>query len=193
MKKKCRLRLGLFSAVMLGAAAVSMPRYFPALIGAAAIHETGHILAAHLLKLPMREFKLGLFGASLTPESALFSYTDEIILCLFGPMFNFLSVPAAVCLFKASPFSAFVLSSVLLGTVNLLPISGFDGGRILSAFLSMLLPPRAVVKIIGAASFVFLFSLWCISLYLMIRAGASLPLFVFSASAFAKIFITETT
>lgn len=189
MKTKCKLKIGFFAVIMLLSLAVSAPHYFPALICSVTVHELGHIVMARILKIPMYELKLGIFGASLMPTNTLFSYTDEILLCLFGPLFNLISVPIAICVFKISVSSVFVMSSLCLAFLNLLPISGFDGGRMLSALLHRLLSPRTAQIVSKFISFIFIFSLWCFSLYLILRIGASLTLFVFSVSVFAKIFL----
>lgn len=191
MKSKCKFKLGFFAVLMLASLAVSAPHYFPALICSVVIHESGHLVMARLLKIPMYELKLGIFGASLVPSNTLFSYTDEILLCLFGPLFNFLSVPMAFYFFKIPVSSMFTLSSLALGFLNLLPISGFDGGRIISAILHRLLCADLARRIARVISFVFIFSLWCVSVYFIMRVGASLSLFVFSVSVFAKIFIPD--
>lgn len=191
MKTKCKLKLGFFAVLMLVSLAVSAPRYFPALICSVTIHEFGHIIMARILGIPMYELKLGIFGAALMPSNTLFSYTDEILLCLFGPLFNFLSVPIAFYLFKIPPSSMFVISSLALGFLNLLPISGFDGGRIASAVFHRLFCEDTARRLTKTVSFIFIFSLWCLSLYLLMRVGASLTMFVFSVSTFAKIFIPD--
>jgi len=192
MKTKLKIKLGFFAILLLGALAISSPHYFPALICSVTVHELGHIFMAKIRKIPLKELKLGICGAYLLPESKLFSYADEIILCLGGPTFNFISVLIAVCLFKFAPSSLFVSSSLALGFINLLPIQGFDGGRIASAFLHRFLSPHIAHGLVKLSSFVFIFSLWTLSLYLLMKVGSSLTLFVFSVSMFVKIFLPDT-
>ena len=128
------------------------------------------------------------------PDSDLFSYNREILLCLAGPATNFLCVFIGLHTFGAFPsdfYQYFIFASAALGILNLLPIQGFDGGRILHALLSKHLEPRVVGAWISALSFLFIFLLWSISLYLLIRTASSLSLFIFSLSLFARIFIPE--
>jgi hypothetical protein len=40
-------------------------------------------------------------------------------------------------------------------------------------------------------SFIFIFTLWCISVYLLLKISASLSMFIFSVSIFCKIFLPE--
>ncbi len=159
----------------------------------ALIHETGHIVAARFCHIRLQECKLGIYGAGLMPESGLFSYKKEMLLCLFGPLFNLLSV--AVCLLlrrTTSQFSQyFIVSSLSMGLLNLLPICDFDGGRILHSLLCFKLTPDLVTRIIRILSFFCVFILWCFSVYLLLRASSSLSLFIFSLSLFFKIFLSE--
>ena len=140
-------------------------------------------------EIKLKEMKLGVFGASLFTEDQLFTYTDEILLCIGGPVANFISVVFCLTLNKAS--SMFAMSSVMLGGLNMLPIQGFDGGRILSSMLSLRLSPKTVSVVCRLISFFLLFCLWCISVYFLIRYTATLSLFVFSVSMFSKIFMSE--
>ena len=55
---------------------------------AAFIHEMGHLLAASLCNVPIRELKLDIFGASLTPTHAFRSYKKEMVLAAGGPLVN---------------------------------------------------------------------------------------------------------
>lgn len=187
---KIKYKVGFFAVLMLVTLIVTSPRYFPALICSVTIHELGHILAAKIKNIRLSELKLGILGASLFPKDQLFSYGDEIFLCLGGPLMNFVSVAVCIVL-RVSPSSFFLMSSLALGTLNMLPIHGFDGGRILSAFLHMRLSPQNARRIAKVVSFVFLFSLWCVSVYFLLRRAATLSLFVFSVSVFVKIFISE--
>lgn len=189
MKNKLKIRLSFFAVLLLLSLALTAPHYLPALLLTATLHEFGHLTIAKMRKIRIGDLRLGVFGASMTPSGMLFSYTDEILLCLGGPLFNFISALVAVNLFGFSPTSLFVSSSAALGTVNMLPVTGLDGGRILSALLHRFLSPTTARTVTGTISFVLIFTLWCISLYILMRVGASLSVFVFSAALFAKIFI----
>ncbi len=166
------------------------PHYLPYLAAAVAIHESGHILAARLCGIRLRELRLGLLGASLCPEGALFSYKKEIVLCLAGPMASLLSAALAFHLFALDGDGMFFLSSLALGTLNLLPVKDFDGGRTLYALCCLAATERAAARILKISSFAVLFLLWSFSLYLLLRVGSSLSLFVFCLCVFAKIFIS---
>lgn len=160
---------------------------------AAILHEIGHVVAARICDIPLKEMKLGIFGAAITPDSNLCSYKKEIFLAISGPLVNILSV--LLCLRMTantnSFISMFVVSSLFLGILNLLPIDDFDGGRILKCCLLLKLPPNRVAKICDLISFLLIFFLWIFSAYLLLRLSASLSLFTFSISLFCKTFISR--
>ena len=163
MQKKLKIKIGFFSLLLFLILVLTRPDYFTALFIAVSIHELGHLVGARLCKIPLKELKLGIFGAGLTPSNSLISYKKEIILCFFGPLANFFTV--FICfVFKikiTSPvFYNFLLSSFALGTVNLLPIESFDGGRILSALLFLFISQDRARRIVSVISLIFIFSLW---------------------------------
>ena len=194
MKTRYKIRLGFFAILMLTTLWFTSPHYFPALIASVAIHEAGHLFMAKACNIPIQELQLDIFGASITPINIFYSYKKEILLCLGGPLSNFFSV---IIIFfipcVSQTLQNFMVSSFALGLINMLPIIGFDGGRIFSDIMNMIIQPHVTYKIMKAISFIFIFSLWCFSVYLMLKVTASLTMFVFSASLFAKILLPQTT
>lgn len=191
MRVKAKIKMSLMMILLFAALAATGGTYFPALLLSVAIHESGHIVLARLRKIELGELKLGIFGAALMPTGMLFSYADEILLCLGGPLFNFLSVAIAMLIFAIPSSSLFIHASLALGFLNMLPIIGFDGGRILSVVLEKHFSLGVAISVMKKISFVLIFSLWVFSLYVIMRAGASVSIFIFSASMFARIFLQE--
>ena len=187
---KCKLKIGFFAVLMLLTLAFTSAEYFPALVGSVSIHELGHIIAAKIRHIKLSEMKLSIFGASLHTQKQLFSYADEIILCIGGPLANLLSV--VVCILIGKTQSLFFMSSIALGTLNMFPIHGFDGGRILSAFLSIYFSPKTTVILCKIISFTILLIMWCVSVYFLLRSSATMTMFIFSIFMFGKIFISDS-
>jgi stage IV sporulation protein FB len=164
---------------------------------AAFIHEIGHIIAAKILKIKLKEMKFDFLGARLVVSENTLSYPKEIVLCVFGPLFNFLS---AITVYIVSfiygiediKTKFFIFASLSLGILNLLPIRTFDGGRIVESLLCYTLSPSVSKKIVDVLSFTMILLLWCISVYFLLIYSSSLSLFVFSISLFFALFITET-
>ena len=159
----------------------------------ATLHEAGHIAAAKFRGVSFCRLNVGILGARLSASTGVCSYKDEIVICAAGPAVNFICAAVGEALrglynFESEAYSLFFLSSLCLGILNLLPIKSFDGGRILSSLLSHIFGISAAEKALGVLSFLSLFALWSISLYLLLKTAASLSLFVFSLSLFASLF-----
>ncbi len=191
-----KIKISFFAIMMLFSLIISGAYYAIIPISAAFLHELGHIFAARARKVELKNFDVGIFGARLTIGGSICSYADEMIVCASGPLVNL--ILAGICIFATlaygidcDAFELFIISSLCLGILNLLPIRSFDGGRILGAALSQAFNERIADTAVTALSFLSLFILWCISLYLILRTSASLSLFVFSISLFANIFIEK--
>ncbi|MBQ7336033.1 MAG: site-2 protease family protein [Clostridia bacterium] len=159
---------------------------------AALLHESGHMLAAKCLHIPLRHLRMDLLGARLEVCGRMLSYSEEWLLCAAGPFSSLCFAALASPLWKISSLAiAFSCASVLLGALNLLPIRTFDGGRMLECFLSMFSGPRTVRRVMLCCSFMFLFLLWAVAVYFLLRAGDGLSLFFFSMSLFSRFFEKE--
>lgn len=161
-------------------------------ISAALIHECGHLIAAFALKIKIRSMRLGVFGASIETNMLCCSYGKEAILALCGPLFNLVSAGAIYLCFGTdhSHSVLFIISSLLLALLNLLPAGSFDGGRIFSSLLNSALSHRAASRISETVSFFVFFALWSASVYFILKTGAYLSLFIFSCSLFTRLFIS---
>ena len=165
------------------------------LLGAAALHECGHLLATRIFGIPLASLHISVLGARLELRDPLLSYRREWLLCAAGPIFSFLCGGIATWLAEYGILSEelrlFAMISLALGTVNLLPIGWLDGGRMFRAMCQQILPQQVAEGVLKLVSFVFFLALWMTSLYLLLRAGNSLTLFVFSFSLFLRFFLSE--
>lgn len=109
--------------------------FFPFLT-AALLHEAGHLVVLHCLGVRIDRLRLSGQGAILFTEPL--SYQRELLAALGGPCVNFL-----LLLFFARRLPIFALVNLCLLAFNLLPVYPLDGGRILRALLSLLLPTAA--------------------------------------------------
>lgn len=170
---------------------LTTPTRIPLLtLTAIVIHEVGHLAAAHLLHMKPSGAAADTVGVRLIFNGPPPSYGKEMLLSAAGPLANLVSLALSLAL--GSKIHAFFPSvSLALALLNLLPIEGFDGGRITHCLLSLLLPPHKADRILDLLSFLFLFTLWCISVYLMMRVGNQLSLFFFSTAIFFRIFLQK--
>lgn len=207
-----KIKLGLGAVLMLTVMLVSdRGDVLGIYIFAALLHEMGHLVAAKLLNIEIREIRLDFSGARICTDDSLISYKKELLLSCAGPAVNiiaFLLICASFALGHSSlnelwtcasefvsadaltiegAIGFFALCSVLQGAVNLLPVRTFDGGRILVCALSMLFGDRAAESAVGITSAVSAFVLWTVALYLMLRISSGLGIYVFAACIFAGI------
>lgn len=159
---------------------------------AALLHECGHILAARALKIPLRRLRIDLLGARLEVSGRLLSFVEEWLLAAAGPLTSLVCAALAFPLWDALPISVpFSCASLLLGILNLLPIKSFDGGRMLEAFLLSFGREGCARQILKGSSFLFLFLLWAIAVYFLLRANDGLSLLCFSMSLLTRFFENE--
>ena len=178
-------------------------------LAAALWHEVGHLLAAKILRVRISEIRLGFSGARIVTDERLTSYKSELLLSLAGPLANVVGCGTAVGVFCAfgegiegaaasaeaflnSPrvdilgiLAFFALSSVIQAILNLLPVKTFDGGRILYCATANLIGEGAGERILTVTTAFSALILWIIALYLMIKIGGGLGIYVFAACVFA--------
>lgn len=192
---KIKLRISIFGMLMLLILIFGDNRVYSVIaLSAAAVHEVGHIIAAKLLGIKFKTLSLNLFGARLGLATPLYSYKKEFLLCAAGPCINLVTGDIALCLyhlcFHDEHILFFAVASFFLAILNLLPIKSFDGGHMLLCFTAPTFGLYTAEKLLAVLSFISVLILWTISLYLMLRVGSSLALFVFSSALFAELFLT---
>lgn len=160
---------------------------------AAFFHECGHLLAARLMHIPLRQLRLDFLGARMEVSGRMLSYSEEWLLCAAGPLTSLGSAALAACFWQRLPQAqTFSCASLVLGILNLLPIRTFDGGRMLDATLSHLFGARTALFALRLCSFLFLFLLWSTAVYFLLRAEDGLSLLCFSMSLLFRFFDGET-
>ena len=189
--KKTKIKFGFFSLMLIIAFFVTGNKYTFICIFAAVLHELGHIAAACLLDVGISEFTFGALGARLLLSDKVYSYRQEIILSAAGPISNVIFALLAYVLLDGEKPEIFITFSLFLAILNLLPIRTFDGGRIFECILLHFLPIPLSKLIIDISSFIFIFFLWSVSIYFLLIHASTLNLFVFSASLFSSLFISE--
>ena len=142
--------------------AFSRSLFFAASLLAALFHECGHLLAARLLGIRIALLELDLGGARLYPARIIRSYRAEGLLAAAGPFFSLLL--ALLLTGRSSPLAAALRAATLsLALFNLLPIEGFDGGRMLCALLASFLPEEGVRSLLSITSYAVLLLLFSLS------------------------------
>jgi len=161
-------------------------------LAAAMLHEGGHILAAAMMHVPLSVLRMDFLGARLDVSGRVLSYGEEWLLCAAGPVTSLLCSLALSPLWRISSYAvAFSCASLILGLLNLLPIRTFDGGRMLESCLLSFCGEATARSVLRACTFLFLFLIWAVAVYLLLRAGDGLSLLFFSMSLFSRFFEGE--
>ncbi len=213
-EKKKGVRIGLGGLLMLAAMAISdRADVLLVYLLAALLHELGHLLAAKRMRIPLKGIELGFSGVRICVEKGLTGYADEFLMALWGPMASLLAAYAAFLLsltagisreqllssaaaFLESGLAAesgpagimgfFMLASLLQAYSNLLPVNGFDGGRLLFCALACFFDESRAERVTAILSALSAFVLWTAALYLMLRIAAGLAVYIFAACIFAS-------
>ena len=163
----------------------------PATLLCAALHECGHLLAARLLGIRLRLLELDVPGARLVPRAALPSYRAEGLLAAAGPLTSLLLALLALPHAASTLGGAILAAALSQALFNLLPIRGFDGGRVLHALLCPRLGQIAAGRALALSSYAAILLLFSLASCLLLRLGASFMLALLCASLFAKVFLIE--
>jgi membrane-associated protease RseP (regulator of RpoE activity) len=153
-----------------------LPTFFATLL-----HEWGHIimLLSSRCKIDKILFKV---GSVAVEGNFVLPKVKECIMLLAGSGINFLFFGICYALFLSTSSTLclnFGLVSLVVGTVNLLPINGLDGGNILIIFLERFLGEKnteQVSKVVGlvCCSVIILFGIY---LFVLQKKNPSLIIF----------------
>lgn len=163
------------------------------LLAAIALHGLGHLTAARLCGMRATGIRPTPTGLRLfLSEHDFPTYESELLIALGGPLGNLLGNVPLILVQARLPSDALrevVALSLFLGCWNLLPIEGFDGGRALRCLLlrhhgKRTLTPDAVDRLLRITSGACFLGLWLLSVYLVLRTGRALSLFLFCLQLF---------
>ncbi len=174
----------------------------------AVLHEIGHLAAARARDIEIKQIRIDISGARICTEQGAGSYTDEFILCMAGPLVNVIIVVVGALIIKLRGIEAeqlacamerfmtdgepnrmgiaafFVTCAAVQGMVNLLPIRTLDGGRMLYCLTAKIFSQAAAERILGVTGALCAFAIWTVALFLMLKIGAGLGIYVFCACLF---------
>jgi Zn-dependent protease len=111
---------------------------------AAIIHEAGHLIAMSFCDIPVKSVTFYGAGISIdTKHSRDFLPCSTDLFILFaGAALNFAVCAYCAIFFENAAIKLFGAINLVIGLFNLLPLSRFDGGRIISALTRALCSPE---------------------------------------------------
>lgn len=135
------------------------------------LHELSHSFVANKLGYSLNKFYLMPYGAGLSFNQNFTDEKDEILIASAGPLFSFALALFFTAFWWIAPQTYvytqhFVWANLITGIINLCPAYPLDGGRILTAFLTLKTHNRKQALWV---SFVFnyLFSLLLFTLFVL--------------------------
>ena len=169
--------ISLFICAALGQ--IEFPLQF---LSAVAVHEGGHILIAALLGIRMTEFRSSGLGFNIKYNFINCEILKEAAVILGGSLCGILSA----ALLYATPFAeskggmSFILISLTLSALNLMPVRSLDGGELISSLLNYYMLPDRAYKITHLLSLIFSLTFWFITVCIQMRIGANLSMLMMS-------------
>lgn len=161
------------------------------ILGAAAVHELGHITVLLLYGAPLKQLKIGLLGALLTADRSGISYGQELLALLAGPLVNLICAAVLIAPARSAPgLYSIIGANVALGIFNLLPIRPLDGGRVLELLVTWKFGPLTGERIAAVTGIVFAGGLGGFLIWLMQMSGGNLWL-IPPAVGLLSVFIRE--
>lgn len=135
--KDIKIKISFPFVSMIALALVSKPNsYYLLSILAAFFHETGHFIAMYFCKGRVKEISLSVFDFKIIDKNInTRTKFDDIIITMMGCVSNFIIAILCLCVKNNDLTYNFMICNLLIGIFNILPISSFDGGRILTLLL----------------------------------------------------------
>lgn len=146
--------------------------FFYIAIAGALIHELAHVAAMKKLGAKILRIFVYPFGADIKADTSQLSYRAEMVVAAAGPAASFLLSLLSYIIYSRTDmvlFLAAALSNFVFFAVNILPVRGLDGGRILISVLMLHCSDEHAYKLydmISTAAFGFLCLLSLVFLYL---------------------------
>ena len=107
----------------------------------ALLHESGHVAVYLALFRRLPRLKVSPTGICLSMRGVLLPSQKALLLAAAGPLMNLICCASAIFWMELAGYSYrgywFASVNLLLGTVNLLPLPGLDGQRIVEALLQI--------------------------------------------------------
>ena len=150
---------------------------------AAAIHETGHLIAMLIFKIKPEKIKFCAYGIIICKNTNKFSYPAQLAVFSGGCIMNFAVSAVLVFLYNTThfrPLGSFAVSNLLTGVFSALPICGLDGYDILNQSFCMHLNIAKAEKISKTVSLIFCLVPIMLSIFLMMNGQFSINLVIMS-------------
>lgn len=136
-------------------------------LAAVLLHELGHLLGGVLTGIPLRRCGGGGLGLHLDFAMEQVSYRQEMLVLAAGSLFGLFTL-----LWISHP--AYRTCALGLNLANLLPVTGLDGGGILSCILHRIADGDRADRICRVVSLTAGVLFWIAGMWIVLRVGSNL-------------------
>lgn len=123
------------------------------------LHEFGHIAAMKLKGVRLKSVAFNLGDVAIDADLSSLSYKDELFVNAGGIAVNFILAIFAFllnCFWQVDFFHNIIISNILIGVFNFLPVRYLDGGQILLIILKKRFSLNISERILNILSFCFM-------------------------------------
>ncbi|MDQ5984038.1 MAG: hypothetical protein RUMPE_01069 [Eubacteriales bacterium SKADARSKE-1] len=150
----------------------------------AAIHEFGHLIAMKSRGYVTKEINMDFFNINIVDHNIIKqSSFDDIVILIFGPLFNLFSFIIFFALYNFVSYKVFLyfsLENLFLALFNLLPVYSLDGGQILLILLTRKIGAKNADKILNIISIAVIFPITAAGFYILLISKCNFSLLLIS-------------
>lgn len=151
----------------------------------AIIHEYGHAIALDKLGYRPNNISLMPYGSIINGNIEGISYKDEIFAAFCGPISNLLIAIFFISLWWIIPeiytyTDTAVFCNLAVAAMNFLPAYPLDGGRIISATLSLYIPRKKAMKIVRIIGILLSLPLFALFIYSIVVKSVNFSILFFA-------------
>ena len=144
------------------------------------IHETGHLLAMWAADCQPKSIRLIPTSVQIVRSISPKKH-GEIAIMLCGPLANvvlFISLFANYLIFNSNQSLSFAILNLVIALFNLMPVSGLDGGTLLTIIIAKYTDVYKAESIVKMITIVFSFIVFLFGVYLWVSGTVNISVFI---------------
>ena len=150
------------------------------------IHEIGHLITILYYKIKIKKISFKIYGIKIEINQNKYSTNyQEILILLSGALANFVTA-SVIYIFNVN-LKPLLITNLIIGTFNLLPVDSLDGGKITNIILFSYLPMSIAYCISSIILITFTTIFFAINFFAIIYGTFNLTLTILCIILILKI------
>lgn len=150
------------------------------------IHEIGHLITILYYKIKIKKISFKIYGIKIEiDQNKYLTNYQEILILLSGALANF--VAALIIYIFHINLKPLLISNLIIGTFNLLPVDSLDGGKITNIILFFYLPMSTAYCVSSIILIIFTTIFFTINFFAIIYGSFNLTLTILCVILILKI------